>query len=43
MKKQNREMAGRGMFSEVLLEEVLRHIHTYRSELDADESVAAHR
>ena len=43
MEEQNRAMAGRGMFSEVLLEEVLQHIHTYRSEFDSDESVAAQR
>ena len=43
MEEQNRTMAGKGMFSEVLLEEVLQHIHTYRSEFDSDESVAVQR
>ena len=42
MKRQNRIMAGKGLFSESLLEEVLTHINTYRSEFDSDESVAAH-
>jgi TRAP-type transport system periplasmic protein len=42
MKRQNRIMADKGLFSESLLEEVLTHIDTYRSEFDSDESVAAH-
>jgi TRAP-type C4-dicarboxylate transport system substrate-binding protein len=42
MKEQNRAMAGKGMFSKSLLEEVLTHIDTYRDEFDTDESVAAH-
>jgi len=41
MQRQNRVMADKGLFSESLLEEVLTHINTYRSEFDADESVAA--
>jgi hypothetical protein len=35
-------MADKGLFSEALLEQVLTHISTYRSEFDSDESVAAH-
>ncbi|MEX2123147.1 MAG: TRAP transporter substrate-binding protein DctP [Woeseia sp.] len=42
MEQQNRVMAGKGMFSQDLLEDVLQHIHSYRDEFDADESVAAH-
>lgn len=42
MQRQNRIMADKGLFSEALLEEVLTHISTYRSEFDSDESVAAH-
>jgi len=41
MQRQNRIMAGKGLFSGSLLEEVLTHIDTYRSEFDSDESVAA--
>jgi TRAP-type transport system periplasmic protein len=42
MQRQNQIMADKGLFSEALLEEVLAHINTYRSEFDSDESVAAH-
>ena len=42
MQRQNRIMADKGLFSEALLEQVLTHISTYRSEFDSDESVAAH-
>ena len=42
MQQQNRAMAGKGMFSQELLEEVLTHIDTYRNEFHSDESVAAH-
>lgn len=43
MNEQNRAMAKKGVFSEGLLEEVLSHIDTYRSEFGADGSVAAHQ
>jgi TRAP-type transport system periplasmic protein len=41
MEESNRAMAKTGLISEDLLEEVLQHIHTYRSEFGSDESVAA--
>lgn len=41
MEQQNRAMASKGMFSEELLEEVLQHIRSYRSEFGSGESVAA--
>jgi TRAP-type C4-dicarboxylate transport system substrate-binding protein len=43
MDQQNRAMASKGMISEALLEEVLQHIQSYRSEFASDKSVAEFR
>jgi hypothetical protein len=43
MDQQNRAMASKGMISEALLEEVLQHIQSYRSEFAPDKSVAEFR